>query len=533
MTTIRARTHRWMQARGLDTVFGNPGSNELPFLRDLPPGIRYVLGLHEGVVVGMADGYAQATGRPALVNLHSASGTGNAMGALTNAASSHTPLVVTAGQQVRATIGAEPMLANVAAPDLTSPLTKWAGEPLSAQDVPRMLDQALWEACTGSRGPTYVSVPYDDWDQESADNDDYLLPRRVAEGLHPAPEHVQEIAGLLAGARRPALVLGSEVDAVAANEVSRELAELLGADVWVAPSPYRLPFPNRHPQFRGVLPASERGVHAALEENDVVLVLGAPVFRYHQYEPARYLAEGTQLLHVTEDPGEAARAPFGTSFVAGLAATAAALVAALHERRGGARPAAPVGWTVPPPAREPVDGVFHPGAVFEVLRETAPADTAYVVESTSTNGDFWRHMDLREPGSYFWPASGGLGFGLPAAVGVKLARPDRPVIGVVGDGSANYGITALWSAAQYRVPVVFVILNNGTYGALRWFAGMLGTGDVPGLDVPGIDFLSLARGYGVPAQAAGTAAELADLVRQGLAAEGPTLIEVRTELTTP
>jgi benzoylformate decarboxylase len=168
-----------------------------------------------------------------------------------------------------------------------------------------------------------------------------------------------------------------------------------------------------------------------------------------------------------------------------------------------------------------------------VLRETAPADTAYVVESTSTNGDFWRHMDLREPGSYFWPASGGLGFGLPAAVGVKLARPDRPVIGVVGDGSANYGITALWSAAQYRVPVVFVILNNGTYGALRWFAGMLGTGDVPGLDVPGIDFLSLARGYGVPAQAAGTAAELADLVRQGLAAEGPTLIEVRTELTTP
>ena len=306
-----------MQARGLDTVFGNPGSNELPFLRDLPPGIRYVLGLHEGVVVGMADGYAQATGRPALVNLHSASGTGNAMGALTNAASSHTPLVVTAGQQVRATIGAEPMLANVAAPDLTSPLTKWAGEPLSAQDVPRMLDQALWEACTGSRGPTYVSVPYDDWDRESADNDDYLLPRRVVEGLHPAPAHVREIAGLLAGARRPALVLGSEVDAVEANGVSRELAELLGADVWVAPSPYRLPFPNRHPQFRGVLPASERGVHAALEENDVVLVLGAPVFRYHQYEPARYLAEGTQLLHVTEDQGEAARAPFGTSFVAG------------------------------------------------------------------------------------------------------------------------------------------------------------------------------------------------------------------------
>lgn len=533
MTTIRDRVHRWMQARGLDTVFGNPGSNELPFLRDLPEDVRYVLGLHEGVVVGMADGYAQATGRPVLVNLHSASGTGNAMGALTNACNSHTPLVVTAGQQVRATIGTEPMLANVSAPSLTSPLTRWAGEPLCAQDVPRMLDQALWEATTGSRGPTYVSVPYDDWDRESGENDDYLVPRRVVEGLRLPLEHVQEIAGQLGAARRPALVLGSEVDAVSANAACRELAELLGADVWVAPSPYRLPFPNRHPQFRGVLVPSERAVRTAFEGNDVVLVLGAPVFRYHQYEPDRYLPEGTELLHVTEDPQEAARAPFGTSFVAGLAATARSLVDALGEQRGGARPASPVAWTVPPPAPEPVDGVFHPGKVFEVLRKTAPADTAYAVESTSTNGDFWQQMDLREQGSYFWPASGGLGFGLPAAVGVKMAYPDRPVVGVVGDGSANYGITALWSAAQYGVPVVFVILKNGTYGALRWFAGMLGTGDVPGLDVPGIDFLSIARGYGVPAHAAGTAEELADLLRRGLAADGPSLIEVRTELTTP
>jgi len=533
VTTIRTRTHRWMLERGLDTVFGNPGSNELPFLRDLPEGIRYVLGLHEGVVVGMADGYAQATGRPALVNLHSASGTGNAMGALTNACNSHTPLVVTAGQQVRATIGPEPMLANVSAPSLTTPLTKWAGEPLCAQDVPRMLDQALWEATTGSRGPTYVSVPYDDWDRESADNDDFLLPRRVVEGLRLPPEHLREIAGRLGAARRPGLVLGSEVDAVGANAACRDLAELLGADVWVAPSPYRLPFPNRHPLFRGVLPASERGVRAALDGCDVVLVLGAPVFRYHQYEPDRYLSDGTVLLHVTEDPQEAARAPFGISYVAGLTATARALVDALAEQRGGTRPAPAVAWTVPPAAPEPVDGVFHPGAVFEVLRGTAAAETAYVVESTSTNGDFWRHMDLREPGSYFWPASGGLGFGLPAAVGVKLARPDRPVVAVVGDGSANYGITALWTAAQYRVPVVFVILKNGTYGALRWFSGMLGTGEVPGLDVPGIDFLSIARGYGVPAAAAGTAEELAELVRQGLAADGPTLVEVRTELTTP
>jgi benzoylformate decarboxylase len=188
------------------------------------------------------------------------------------------------------------------------------------------------------------------------------------------------------------------------------------------------------------------------------------------------------------------------------------------------------------PAAEPATAPagtagLHPEQVFATLRETQPADTCYVVESTSTNAAWWRQMDLRRPASYFWPAAGGLGFGLPAAVGVGLAGTGRPVVGVIGDGSANYGITALWTAAHYRVPVTFVILRNGTYGALQWFAEILGTTDVPGTEIGGLDFTALAAGYGVPATAVSGLDELHAELKA--TPDGPRLIQVDTAQTTP
>ncbi|MEU0850132.1 benzoylformate decarboxylase [Streptomyces flaveolus] len=525
MPSVRRVSHEFLERQGLTTVFGNPGSNELPFLAGLPEGFRYVLGLHEGAVVGMADGYAQATGRPVLVNLHAASGSGNAMGALTNAVASRTPLVVVAGQQVRPAVGPEANLASVDAPALMKPLVGWAAEPACAEDVPRALAQAVFEARL-QRRPTYLSVPYDDWAAEAGDNALAVLDRQVLRASAPDGEQSRWLAERVTAARRPALVLGGDIDSAGLFDDAVRLAERLGGPVWAAPSQFRLPFPNRHPLFRGVLPAGIAPISQAFEGHDLVLVLGAPVFRYHEYLPGRYLPEGTRLVQVTEDASAAARAPMGEALVADPGAVIDLLLKTLEA------PAEPAGACLPVPEPLTAEGPsLHPEQVFAALRDELPEDTAYVVESTSTNAAWWRQMDLRRPGSYYFPAAGGLGFGLPGAVGVAMGQPGRPVVGVVGDGSANYGITALWTAAQHRVPLTVVLLRNGTYGALRWFGGLLGVPDAPGLDIPGLDFTRIAEGYGVRARHVGGVEEL----RAALAErpDGPRLIQVDTALTTP
>ncbi|MFI8949881.1 benzoylformate decarboxylase [Streptomyces sp. NPDC053750] len=525
MPSVRRVSHDFLERQGLTTVFGNPGSNELPFLAELPDGFRYVLGLHEGAVVGMADGYAQATGRPVLVNLHAASGSGNAMGALTNAVASRTPLVVVAGQQVRPAIGPEANLASVDAPALMKPLVGWAAEPACAEDVPRALAQAVFEARL-QRRPTYLSVPYDDWSAEVDDNALAVLDRQVRRASVPDGEQSRWLTEQVAAARRPALVLGGDIDSAGLFDDAVRLAERLGGPVWAAPSQFRLPFPNRHPLFRGVLPAGIAPISEAFEGHDLVLVLGAPVFRYHEYLPGRYLPEGTRLIQVTEDASAAARAPMGEALVAHPGAVVDLLLRSLDApgSPAGAYRAVPEPLTAEGPA-------LHPEQVFAALRDELPDDTAYVVESTSTNSSWWRQMDLRRPGSYYFPAAGGLGFGLPGAVGVAMAQPDRPVVGVIGDGSANYGITALWTAAQHRVPLTVVLLRNGTYGALRWFGGLLGVPDAPGLDIPGLDFTRIAEGYGVRARHVGGVEELRAALAERV--DHPRLIQVDTALTTP
>ncbi|ALE73746.1 benzoylformate decarboxylase [Pseudonocardia sp. EC080610-09] len=529
MATIGEAGWQVLHGHGIDTVFGNPGSNELPFLAAMPDGTRYVLGLHEGVVVGMADGYAQATGRPALVNLHAASGSGNAMGALTNAVYSHSPLVLTAGQQVRSTVGQEVMLTNVDAAALPRPLVKWSAEPVDAQDVPRALSQAVHTACLEPRGPVYLSVPYDDWAAPAGPHTAHLPGRRTVSAAALDPAQTATIAGTLASARNPVLVLGPQADADRAAADAVALAERLACPVWVAPSASRCPFPTRHPSFRGVLPASVRDVTERLAGHDVVLVAGAPVFRYHQFLPGDLLPEGARLLHLTADPAEAARAPMGDAWVAPVGAALAALAAAVPDSGRDPLPPRPA-FATPAGA----DDHVPPEQLFALVREAAPAGTVHVCESTSTIDAFFAQADLTEPGSYLFPASGGLGFGLPAAVGAQLAHTDeggtarRRVVALVGDGSANYGITALWTAAQYRVPVVFVILKNGTYGALRGFAGLLGTGETPGLDVPGLDFVRIAEGYGVPAVSARDAGSVAAALKEAFDDDGPRLVEVVT-----
>ncbi len=528
MATVSEVTYDLLRARGLTTVFGNPGSNELPFLSGMPDDFRYILGLHEGAVLSMADGYSLVTGEAAFVNLHAASGSGNAMGALTNSVYSHSPLVVTAGQQVRSTIGQEVMLSNVDAGTLMKPLVKWSSEPTCPEDVPRTMSQAIHTALQPGRGPVYVSVPYDDWAADAPSETAHLLDREVHGAAVLSENQIGNLIDLLEGATNPALILGPAVDADHANTHAVELADKLRAPVWIAPSPSRCPFPTRHPSFRGVLPAGVADLSATLAGHDVILVVGAPVFRYHQYVPGRYLPDGARLIHITDDPGEAARAPFGQAYVAPIAATLDALASAVTPSNRALLPH-PGEF----PAVESTGAGIDPAHLFALVRANAPHDAVYVNESTSTGDAFWSQMDLSQQGSYFFPASGGLGFGLPAAVGAQLAAPHRQVIGLIGDGSANYGITALWTAARYRIPVIIIILKNGTYGALRGFSTILGTGETPGLDVPGIDFVRIAEGYGVHSHAVDAPEDFATVFKSALAAGEPTLIEVQTTFGQP
>jgi benzoylformate decarboxylase len=303
------------------------------------------------------------------------------------------------------------------------------------------------------------------------------------------------------------------------------LAEKLAAPVWIAPSAPRCPFPTTHPAFRGLLPAGIAAISRLLAGHDLIAVFGAPVFRYHQYDPGAYLPAGASLVAVVTSQEEAARAPVGDAIVGDVGRMLGAL--ASRVRLFGRAPLQPPVRPAPAPAG---DGPISPEALFDLIAGIAPRDAIFVNESTSTTTALWERLPIEAQGSYYFAAAGGLGFAMPAALGVQLACPSRRVIALVGDGSANYAITALWTAAQYRIPVVFVILKNGVYGALRWFADVLHVDGIPGLDVPGIDFVSLARGYGVEAVHAERPEEIKAALKTALASETSTLIEIPTAL---
>ncbi|MGW4652303.1 benzoylformate decarboxylase [Kitasatospora sp. NPDC004289] len=536
MSSVRHAVLDVLRARGITTVFGNPGSTELPMLRDFPADFRYVLGLQEAVVVGMADGYAQAGGRTALVNLHTGPGTGNAMGAILNARANRTPMVVTAGQQVRAMLTMEALLSNPQATLLPQPAVKWAYEPPRPADVAPALARAVQLAETPPCGPVFLSLPMDDFDAELTPGElraaQAAAERRVVHAGAPDAETIRSLAGRIAGASSAVLVVGDDVDAAGPGtwDAVLALAEHTGLPVWAAPVAGRVSFPRSHPQYRGELPPAIAPLARCLEGHDLVVVIGAPVFRYYPYVPGEYLPEGAGLVLLTRDAEEAARAPVGDAVVADLALTARALTERLAA-------GAPVGGTV---AEEPRDGLgedgrLSPYGALRAVAEGAPAGTLWVNESPSNVPQFHRATRISAPGSYLFSAGGGLGYGAAAAVGAQLAVPERPVVAVLGDGSVHYAVQALWTAARYDLPVTFVVLSNARYAILEWFAQVERTPGVPGLEIPGLDITAIATGYGVRAHRAVDAAEVTKLVRESTARrDGPVLIDVpvATELPT-
>jgi benzoylformate decarboxylase len=527
MTTVRDAAFELFREREMTTIFGNPGSTELPMLGPLPEDFRYVLGLQEAVAVGMADGFAQASGRVTHVNLHTAPGLGNGVGAIFNARANKAPLLVTAGQQIRSFITMQANLTNRDAVEVPKPFVKWSHEPPRAVDVPFALAQAIHHASLPPAGPAFVSIPMDDWLVE-IERGDYArqISRTVGGRAQPDGEQIAALAVRLRAARSPVFVAGPDIDASGGWDAAIELVESQRLPVWASPATggNRIGFPESHPAFQGVLLPAVGPIGLTLAEHDLVLVAGSSVFAYYPNIPGELLAEGTELVAITSDPDEAARAPMGDAIVADVALTLRALVNALDRPPDRGMP--PV-REAPEPA--PDSDPMAPAAVHATLAELFPRDGIVVLESPTSTTALRNQLRPSTPGSYYFSASGGLGFGLAASLGVQLAEPGRQVVCVLGEGSAQYAITAFWTAAAYDIPVKFLVLRNNEYSILKWFSTMENVVGAPGLDLPSLDVAATAESYGVPSTSVSGREQLHAALSEALLKAGPRLVQVDVE----
>jgi benzoylformate decarboxylase len=492
--TVRELAFEVMRERGMTTIFANPGSTEVPFLGALPEDIRFVLALHEGSVVGIATGWAIGHGDPAFVLLHTTAGLGNAVGALATARVNRAPLVVLVGQQDRRHLAQEPFLAG-RLDGLAGEYPVWVDQPVRPADVPAALARA-WQEAVAARGPALVIVPMDDWLAPLPDEHELAAPVRAFQGRAPEEAAVAELAALLADAESPALVVGAGADSAECWEALVALAERVGCPVWQESFGARAGFPQDHPQFAGHLPSGRRKLRETLAGHDLVVAVGGPAFRQYGYEPGPLTADGTRVALVTDDPVEAHRSPAELALIAAPAAVCRAVAERLpaRARDGGPRarraPAAPV----PPAAGEPLRAAH----VLSALAERISPDTVLIEEAPSSRPELLARLPARRPLGFLSAAMGGLGFALPAAVGVRMALPDRPVVAVVGDGASLYAIQALWSAARYEARALFVVLANGGYRVMDRLAEIHGEA-APWPAFGTIDIAAIARSFGCPA----------------------------------
>lgn len=537
-----------LESEGVDHIFGNPGTTELPLmdalaLRETP---GYVLALQEATAVAMADGYAQATNRPAFLNLHTSAGLGNAIGNLTNAQANGVSLVVTAGQQDRRHLAHEPMLSGDLV-GLARPVSKWAQEIHSVDDLGVVMRRAFRDADTTPRSPVFVSIPMDLLD----DTTDVKTPPRSRVNHETVAGGLDELATLLAGTPKGKLCLiaGDEVhDSPGGFDALVALAEELGAPVFGSPLHGRLVFPPAHPLWQGALPPFASMISSRLAPFERAFLVGGQAFRVYPYSPGSPLPESTELLHLSPDLSQIGRAHPATLGVVGdPGASLRTLHMLVTSRHGVDDHRAATAATGEAAKRRLADiesveatalgryseSPMHPMAAAHALVRALPPDST-VVDEAVTTGVYLRgfhHVD--QPGRYFFCKGGGLGWGMPAACGISLARGREPVLSVVGDGSAMYSPQALWTAARYDLPVVFAVVNNRQYRILKdYLRGMSGDSakseNFVAMDItrPSIDFLALAQSMGVAATLVEKASDVGDALRAAWSEGRPHLLEL-------
>jgi thiamine pyrophosphate-dependent acetolactate synthase large subunit-like protein len=542
-----------LRADGARYVFGNPGTTEQGFMDALQnqTQLEFILALHEGVAVGVADAYARVTRKPAFVELHIAPGLGNAMGMLYDAARGHSPLVVYAGQSDTHSLAQEPLLsANLVR--MAEPLCKWSAEAMHAGDIPRLLQRAMKVASDPPPGPVFLSLPIDVLDQTAELR---ISPTsHVRSRSRPELAALREAAALLATAQQPAIVVGDGVAWSGGQAEAGALAELLGAPIHVGYAS-EVTMPAGHPLSAGPLNVvSGAAVRAALDGCDVILIVGTPVFRTIFPAEGSPLPETARVIQVDLDTWELAKnAPVDLAIAADPKETLAELVELVSQEmtREQQDVARSRGTAFADSRRQTEQRLREqdqrrrdqtPIAVTRLMEEIAqalPANGALFDESITSGAALQRYLRL-EPGSYFRARGGGLGPGMPGTVGMQLAYPDRPVLGVVGDGSAMYTITALWTAAHHNIPCTWVICNNSSYRILKLnlqeYLGESGAQrrfmHTDLLDPP-LCFDRIAESMGVRGTRVERPDDLQDALREAIAHPGPSLVDVSIDPSVP
>ena len=539
--------YEMMARNGVRYVFGNPGTTELPLMDQFAARdeISYILALHEDSALGIAAGFAEATGRAAVVNLHTNPGLAHALGNLYNAYRAGTPLVVTAGQQDTRSMIDEPLLyADML--ELARQHTKWAWEVCHASEIPAALQRAFRLAETAPTGPVFVSLPVNVMEERA--EMEMRTGVQIGARVRGDRAKIEEAARLLVAARNPAIISGDGVARSGAIGEVVKLAEAVGARVHAEPLNSLLTFPTNHALYAGPLFPNAAQTAALLDGVDVILIIGVNNLAPLVYTGARMILETARLIQINADARE-----LGKNFAAEVAILAdprsavEELIEILaHEMSGAASEAiarrremvmAHISQSrakfVEQASAAPADELMSPGFVAREMRRRAASDAVLVDESVTSTAFVRTIFDLSEPNSYFYAKGGSLGLGLPAAVGVKLAMPDRQVFCAVGDGSALYSIQALWTAARYKLAVVFVIFNNASYMILKGgLVAMRGAsaerGKFVGMDItePEIDFVSLAESMGVAARRVSHHAEVGAALDWALNENGPTLLDV-------
>ena len=536
-------------AEGVEYIFGNPGTSETPFLDGLQdyPQLQYVQALQEGTAVGMADGYARATGKPAFANIHIAGGLANGISGLYNAFRGGTPLVLTAGNSDTRMLINEPVLSGDLV-EMTEQYTKWSVEVRHASDIPVAIRRAFKEAKTPPTGPVFVSFPWNTLDEEIdfdavASSEGYFR-------IRPDVDAVARATELLASAENPVIVVGDRVAQAGAVEQVTQVAELTGARV-VATSYSEVNFPTAHPQWGGMLNLNSPATARQFENADVVLAVGTDVFASFLYVDVPFLKPDVKLIHLdsnyweieksypTEvgmlaDPG-AGMADLAESLDGAMtgsqreaAATRAATLAAGRERdRERYQERIKPTWENRP---MPVERMMHE------LAAAVPPDTIIADEAVTSRPAVNRAFDFEKPGDIYGIRGGALGWAMPGALGVKLAHPDRPVLAVVGDGASMYTVQALWTASRYNIPVVYAICNNQAYRILKvnmevYLRDMLDDrerdSDYVGMDFANrLDLAMMAQAMGVHGERIDDPADIGPAVQRAFESGKPVLLDI-------
>lgn len=535
--TIREKTFTLLRKLGITKIFGNPGSLEETFLQDFPKDFEYIEGLQENSVVAMADGYAQATRKVGLINVHSGAGLTNAMNAIQTAFLSKTPLIITAGNHMREMLLTEPWLANINAEEVPRPYVKWSYQPVDVQDVPAAFMRAYAMALQPPAGPVFLSIPLDDWNTLTTSKNAFK--RSVATRVAPDPTLIEEFGKILSKAVNPVLIYGADIARSEGWDDGIALAEKLDVPVWAAPASERAPFPETHPLYMGGLPFAKTLLAKKLEGHDVALVIGAPVFRYYGMSSGdSYIPESLHtLLHVTDNPFEAGAAPVGYSLLSNAKLALQSLIKIVEKNPKKIKPniiKQPYRMAAYMPVKTQIEeGTLAPLVLFETLRKSTPKNAILMEESPSNLAFLHKAWPIEFADSFYTFSNGSLGWNLPGAVGIALAqkhlKTNRPVVCVLGDGAFQYTLQALWTAVQNQLPILYVVLQNNEYAVLKSFADVQKNKCVPGLNISSIDIVSLSKGYGCNAVKTPDIETIKQVCKDAFTKNVPTVLVVPTE----